>query len=163
MRALILALVVLVATVSPVMAQDAGVALIEPMSAGSAAGSAAVPVAPVVASPSSALPNPATSPVAAWDEAKAARKTSWPLLVFALLVMLSKALAYGREALKGLPVVGKAAEWLSVGKRAMLVAGFATVGAAGYDVLMAGGSLVAALIAAGVAVAGALHSTTKGA
>ncbi len=101
--------------------------------------------------------------MAAWDEAKAARKVGWPLAVFAVLVMLSKALAYGREKLKAVPVIGKAAQWLSVGKRAMLVVGFGTVAAAGYDVLTAGGSLVAALFAAGVAVAGVLHSTTKGA
>ena len=117
----------------------------------------------MVAPPSSALPNPAEHPLQAWDDAKAARKTSWPLAVFAVLVMLGKALAYGRDKLKGMPLLGAAAAWLSVGKRAMLVAGFGTIAAAGYDVLVAGGSLIAALTAGAVAIAGSLHSTTRNA
>ncbi len=109
------------------------------------------------------LPNPAAAPVQAWDDAKAARKVSWPLAVWAALAMLGKALAYGREKLKTVPIVGKAAEWLSVGKRAMVVAAIGTVGSAGYDVLISGGSVVAALVASGIAIAGTVHSTTKGA
>jgi len=144
----------------PIVAADHGSASTAEPTVTINAGSGAVVVLPPKAAD---LPNPAEHPVAAWDDAKAAKKTGWPLFVFACLVMLGKALAYGREKLKSWPVVGKAAAWLSVGKRAMLVAGFGTVGAAGYDVLIAGGSLVAALFAAGVAVAGALHSTTKGA
>lgn len=108
------------------------------------------------------LPNPATAPLQAWDDAKAARKVAWPLAVWAAIAMLGKALAYGREKLKGVPVVGKAAVWLSVGKRAMWVAAIGTVGSAGYDVLISGGSVVSALIASGIALAAVTHSTTKG-
>jgi hypothetical protein len=150
---------------APIREIDAGVSLVEPFDAGVApsvtvnAGSGSV----VTVSPSATLPNPAEHPMQALDEAKLARKVGWPLAVFAVLVMLSKALAYGRDKLKATPLLGKAAVWLSTGKRAVLVAGFATVAAAGYDILAAGGSLVAALFAASMAVAGAIHSTTKGA
>lgn len=157
MRRLILALCLCTFAVAPALADDPVVAADHTPAAGSAAAPAATP------SRAADLPNPAEHPIAAWDDVKAAKKTGWPLMIFACLVMLGKALAYGREKLKTMPILGKAAAWLSVGKRAMLVAGFGTVGAAGFDVLASGGSLVAALIAAGVAVAGALHSTTKGA
>lgn len=109
------------------------------------------------------LPNPATSPIAAIDEVKEARRTSWPLAVWAAIAMLGKGLAYGREKLKGVPLAGKLAEWLSQGKRAMWLAAIGAVGAAGYDVMIQGGSTVAALVAAGIALAGVTHSTTKGA
>ena len=138
---------------SPALAQAP-----DPVVAADHAGSAATP-----AKPSDALDNPVTSPLAAWDDAKAAKKTSWPLAVWAVLAMLGKALAYGREKLKGLPGIGWLARRLAVGKTAMIVAGVGAVGAAGYDVLASGGSIVAALVASGVAIAGALHSTTKGA
>lgn len=111
--------------------------------------------------PSDAIHNPASEPVAAWDDVKAARKTSWPLAVWAVLAMLGKALAYGSDKLKRVPVLGKLAAWLATGKRAMVVAGIGAVGSAGYDVLVAGGSLVAALIASGIAIAGTTHSTTQ--
>lgn len=123
-----------------------------------AAGSAA-PAA--VAAPSEAVTNPATSPVAAWDDVKAARKTSWALAVWLVLAMLGKLLAYGRDKVKGWPIVGALASWLAKGKGAMLVAGIGAVGAAGYDALLAGGSWVAALVASGVALAGITHSTTQ--
>lgn len=113
--------------------------------------------------PHDAVPNPVTSPVAAWDEAKAARKGGWAILVFFVLVALTKALAYGRDKLKGMPGIGWIARRLAVGKTAMIVAGVGAVAAAGYDVIAQGGSVTSALFAAGVALAGALHSTTKGA
>lgn len=113
--------------------------------------------------PSAGVTNPAEHPLQAWDDAKAARKGGWPLLVFFALVALTKALAYGRDKLGGVPGVGWIARRLAVGKTAMIVAGIGAIGCAGYDVLANGGSLVAALTAAGLALAGALHSTTKGA
>lgn len=140
---------------------DAGVTVIPAMVDAGAGSDVAPP--PAAAAPSDALHNPATSPVAAWDDEKAARKTSWPLAVWAALAMLGKALAYGRDKLKGLPAIGWIANRLSVGKTAMIVAGIGAVGAAGYDILASGGSLVAALTASAVAVAGAMHSTTQGA
>lgn len=108
------------------------------------------------------LPNPATSPLQAIDEAKEARRTSWPLAMWAVLAMAGKALAYSREKLKGVPLAGKLAAWLSVGKRAMWIAAIGAVGSAGYDVMIQGGSTTAALVAAGMAIAGISHSTTKG-
>jgi hypothetical protein len=122
--------------------------------AGSAAGSA---------SPTASVPDPAEHPAQAWDDAKAARKGGWPLLVFFVLVALTKALAYGRDKLKGAPLVGWIANRLAQGKTAMIVAGIGALAAAGYDVLANGGSVVSALTAAGVALAGALHSTTQNA
>ncbi len=108
-----------------------------------------------------ALPNPGTDPVAAWNDAKLARKTSWPLAIWGVLAMLGKLLAYGRDKLKGVPLLGGLASWLSKGKHAMIVAAVGAVGAAGYDVLISGGTLVAALIASVIAVAGIVHSTTQ--
>lgn len=111
--------------------------------------------------PSDDLDNPAKNPIAAWDDAKAARRTSWPLAVWAVLAMLGKALAYGATALAGVPLLGKLAAWMAKGKGAMVVAGVGAVGAAGFDVLANGGTLTAALVASGVAIAGVTHSTTQ--
>jgi hypothetical protein len=115
------------------------------------------------APPSAAVHDPAEAPLAAWDDAKAARKAGWPVLVFFVLVAISKALAYGREKLAAVPLIGKLALWLSTGKRAVALAALGVVGVAGYDKLMSGGSLTSALVAAGVAASGLMHSTTKGA
>lgn len=134
---------------------DAGVVLVD-------AGAVVAPP-PAADLPSSHIANPATNPIDAWNEAKAARKTSWPILAFLLLTMLTKGLAYSAEAIKTWPLVGAAAVWLTVGKRAAIVTGLGTLGAAGYDALIAGGSLTAALVAGGMAWAGAMHSTIKGA
>lgn len=146
---------------------DAGAVIIAPHddgSGGSGSGSATSTITTTTTTeikPNDALHNPATDPAGAWSDENAARKTSWPLAVWAGLAMLGKALAYGRDKLKTVPVIGKLAAWLATGKMAMLVAGVGAVGAAGYDVLMAGGSLVAALVASGVAIAGISHSTTQ--
>lgn len=108
-----------------------------------------------------AVANPARSPVAAWDDVKAARKTSWPLAVWLVLVMLGKALAYGRDKLGKVPLVGKLAAVLAKGKGAMILAAVGAVGAAGYEVLLGGGSWVAALVASGAALGGVISSTTR--
>ncbi len=118
--------------------------------------------APVV-TPADALPNPLERPAQAMDDAKLARKTSWPLAVWAALAMAGKALAYGRDKMQGMPVFDDLATWLSKGKHAMWVAAVGAVGAAGYNVMVSGGTLVAALLASGIAIAGLSHSTTKGA
>jgi hypothetical protein len=135
---------------------------------GVAVGSAVVPVGsgfgsdiPVALVPSSALPNPATDPMAAITEERLARKTGWPLAVFAGLAMLGKALAYGRDKLQNVPILGPAAKWLSIGKRVMVVAAIGGVGSAGYDVLVGGGTLTAALYAGVISIAGAAHSTVQ--
>lgn len=132
---------------------DAGI--VEPVPAGSAV---EVAVAP---SKVEAVANPARSPVAAWDDVKAARKTSWPLAVWLVLVMLGKALAYGRDKLGKVPLVGKLAAVLAKGKGAMILAAVGAVGAAGYEVLLGGGSWVAALVASGAALGGVISSTTR--
>jgi hypothetical protein len=113
------------------------------------------------APPSAAIHDPAEAPLAAWDDAKAARKAGWPVLVFFVLVAISKALAYGREKLASVPLIGKLAVWLSTGKRAVAIAALGVVGVAGYDKLMSGGSLTSALVAAGIAASGLMSSTTK--
>lgn len=129
---------------------DAGVASVEAGS-GSAAPAAAAPE----------VANPAQHPAQALTEVQLARKTSWPLAVWLALAMLGKTLAYGRDKLKGVPLVGKLAALLAKGKGAMFVAAVGTVGAAGYGIMLDGGTLVSALVAAGVALAGVTHSTTK--
>jgi hypothetical protein len=122
-----------------------------------------VTAAPATPAPHDAVTNPAEHPVQAWDEVKATKKGGWPLVVYFALVALTKALAYGRDKLQGMPGLGWIARRLSVGKTAMIVAGLGALAAAGYDVLAAGGSITAALMASGLALAGAMHSTTKGA
>lgn len=103
------------------------------------------------------LPNPVLHPGAAWNDWKATKKTGWPLAVFAGLVFIGKGLAYGKDKLGGVPLLGRLAAWLAVGRRATALAAIGTIGAAGYDVLRSGGSLSAAVIAAGVAFAGLLQ------
>lgn len=170
-RTLMLSLIAACLAIAPVAhadTLDAGAVTVEPFkppepaasTPGSGSGSEAQ-LAPAPAPKVDSLHNPAAEPVAAWDDVKAARKTSWPLAVWAGLAMLGKALAYGRERLKGVPLLGKLASWLATGKAAMVVAGFGAIGAAGYDILVSGGSLVAALVASGIAAAGVTHSTTQ--
>jgi hypothetical protein len=126
------------------------------------AGSGSAAPAPATAPKASdAIHNPATDPSAAWDDARAAKKTSWPLAVWAVLAMLGKALAYGATALAGVPLLGRLAAMLAKGKAAMVIAGIGAVGAAGFDVLVNGGTLTAALVASSVAIAGVTHSTTQ--
>lgn len=132
---------------------DAAASTPAPASDGSAA--------PAPSSPADKLHNPAQSPAAAWDEVKAAKRTSWPLLIWTIVAMLGKALAYGRDKLKGKPVVGRLAAWLAKGKGAMILAGISAVGSAGLAVLADGGSLVAVIVASGVAIGGVTHSTTQ--
>lgn len=158
MRSLILSLLVTFSIATPAFADtpDAGVVIVEPFTPSEAP-------ATETSTASSAISDPAEHPVQAWDEAKAARKGGWAMLVFFALVALTKALAYGRDKLAGLPVIGALAKRLAVGKTAMIVAGLGAIGAAGYDVLVGGGSLTAALFAAGAAAGGVMHSTTKGA
>lgn len=100
-----------------------------------------------------------SNPIAAWDDARAAHKVGWPLAVFAVLVMFTKGLAYGKNKLSAVPLLGRLARWLSVGRRAMAVAAVGTFGSAGYDVMIGGGSVVAAMIAGGIAAAGLLSPT----
>lgn len=122
---------------------DAGVAI---ASSGSAT--------PIAVPYSDRLSNPMIDPFGAWNDFEAARKTSWVLGVFAALVMITKGLAYGKNALQAVPLLGRLAKWLAVGRRAIAVSGLGTIVAAGYDVLVAGGTWVAAVIACSIAAAG---------
>jgi hypothetical protein len=121
----------------------------------------AAPTGSAAPAPADTVHNPVTSPAAAYDEVKEAKRTSWPLLVWLALVMLGKALAYSADALAKAPIIGKLAAWLAKGKAAMAVAALGAVGAAGYNVLVNGGTVVAALVASGAAIGGVLHSTTR--
>ncbi len=113
------------------------------------------------ATPVATLHDPLEAPLAALDDARAAKKTSWPLAVFAVLAMLTKALAYGAATLRGMPLIGVAAKWLATDKHAMWIAGLGTLVAAGYNTLVTGGTWVAVIVAIGVASAGLVHSTTQ--
>ena len=116
--------------------------------------------APVIAT-ASTLHDPIEHPLAALDDVRTSKKTGWPLAVFAILVMLMKAIAYSSAKLQGMPLIGAAAKWLAIGKRAMIVAGVGTIAAAGYNTLATGGTWAAVIVALGVAGAGVLHSTTQ--
>lgn len=155
MRSIVLAIALVLGFAALVLADSASVPAL--------VGDTATAAPPVVAAPIATVTNPAEHPIQAWDEARAAKKSGWAMLVFFCLVALTKALAYGRDKLQGLPLIGWAAKRLSVGKTAMIVAGIGAVGCAGYDVLIGGGSPTAALFAAGAALGGVMHSTTKGA
>ena len=124
-------------------------------------GSATATSSPAMPTTGSAVADPLEHPLAAIDQVKQAKQTSWPILVGLCLVMLTKALAYGSLTLQTVPVIGVAARWLAIGKHAMAVAAAGTLAAAGYNALVAGGTWVAALIAAGLAGAGLMHSTTQ--
>lgn len=137
---------------------DAGVGSGE----GSHVGSAGEPATALpTTKPSDTVVNPVTQPVQAWSDEKAARKVGWPLAIWLGLVMLGKGLAYSRDKFKTTPVIGKLAAWLAKGKGAMILAAIGGCGAAGYDTVVNGGSWVAALVAAGAALGGVMHSTTK--
>lgn len=166
--AIITAIALLFAFTAPVFA-DGGPVTIPPMvdagaeladaSAGSGSGSDVTP-APEV-KPSDAISNPLEHPAAAVSEAKDAKKYGWAGLVFFVIVALTKALAYAREKLATTPLIGKFAAWLAVGKRAVIIAALGALGVAGYDALVGGGTLVAALFAALIAAAGVMSSTTR--
>lgn len=138
---------------------DAGV--VTSVGSGSAVISLTIaPTAPTLP-PAIALPDPLEHPLAAIDQVKQAKQVGWPLLVGAILVMVTKALAYASTHAIPLPLVDRLAAWLAVGKRAVAVAAAGTLAAVGYNTLVAGGTWVAALIATGLAAAGLMHSTTQ--
>jgi hypothetical protein len=108
---------------------------------GSGSGSAASSPA----STATTLHDPTTDPLGAISDARDAKSKGWPLLVLVVLIALTKSLSF---------VGGKLAplgKFLAKGKNAMIVAGVGTVLAACYNVLAAGGSWYAVLMAAGAA------------
>ena len=95
------------------------------------------------------------------SDAGRAPKNDPALLVLALALMLTKAIAYGAPKLQQVPVIGAAATWIATGKHAVWLAGLSGVLAAGYDALINGGSWTAALFAASSAFFAQMHSTTQ--
>lgn len=89
--------------------------------------------------PSDALHDPIKDPLGALNDAKAAKKSGWPILVLVLLIAITKTLAFAPGA------VGK---WFSTGKRAMYVAAAGGLLTAMYNALALGGSYYAAGLAA---------------
>jgi hypothetical protein len=119
-------------------------------------------VAPAPAAPSvDALHNPAQAPLAAFDDLKAAKKLGWAMALFAALVMLLKAVAYVKDKLGGVPLLGKLAAWLAVNKRAVWIAGLGAGCAAAYNALAEGGTWMAALMLVAAKVFALMSPTTE--
>lgn len=120
------------------------------------AGVAAAPDAGTAPSSSSAadkLHDPASSPAAAFDDLKAAKKVGWSVVAFALLVMLARlASRFGKP--------GTFLAGLGKGKAAVVVGAVGAIAAACYNAAADGGAWTATL-AAGVAAA--LHYLDGGA
>ncbi len=114
--------------------------------AGSGPGSGVGVASPVITPtpsgplPSDSLSNPASEPVAAWDDAVAARKIGWTALVFAVATMVAMGIGTLGKNMKQLA-------WLNRGKTAVVAGAVVAVGAAGFDVAAQGGSYVALLLA----------------
>lgn len=105
------------------------------------------------------LHDPLEAPSAAWSDLELAHKAGWPVLVFAVLVLLTKALGYFSAHLASVPVIGGAATWLAQARNAAVIAGSGVIAAALYNVLATGGTWTAALIAGALAIGGILHPT----
>ena len=102
------------------------------------------------AGPADALHDPLTAaPLDTWaDLARAKSAGGWALALVAGLVMLARAATRFPGALGA---------WLGTGRRATLIGGALAIGVAVYDVLAAGGSLAAVVIAGIGAALAALH------
>ena len=135
MKVVIISIVILFAAavgVIPALALQEAYALQD-----AGAGSAEAP-------PSTTIDDPIVAPSAAWDDLKAARKTSWPLAVLAGLIMLARLAGSAGSKMKALA-------WLGKGKAAFAAAGVLAVATAAFDVLALGGSWVSVLTAAAAA------------
>lgn len=89
-----------------------------------------------------------TSPIAAYDDVRAAKKLGWPALVFIVALILAR-LAGKLGAIQGWSLLAK----LNTGKVAVVIGGVAAVAAAGFNAATAGGSLIAVLTGAFFALA----------
>ena len=114
-----------------------------PIAALMAAGSGSASPPSATASPADALVDPTKNPLAAIDDIRAAKKTSWPLAVLVVLIAATKLLSYVGGVLAP---VGK---WLATKRNAMIVATAGTMLATAYNTLIAGGSWYAVLVAGG--------------
>ncbi len=106
-----------------------------PLAVGSAGPVASAPQAPE-------LHNPITHPAAALSDLQQAKKSGWALALFALLVMFTRAGVHASSQFKSLAFLAK-------GRTHIVFAAVGALGLAGYNALALGGSLYAALIAAG--------------
>ena len=110
-----------------------------------------------VVAPADQLHDPVQQPIAAIDDVRAAAKTSWPLAIIAVLILVTKALSY---------VGGKLAplgRWLSTARNAMIVAAVGTLLATAYNTMFAGGSWYAVLVAVGGSLLALLSPTAPAA
>lgn len=89
------------------------------------------------AAPADSLHDPVSSPPAAWDDVKAARKVGWPLVVFAALIMLCKAF---RRA-------GERFAWLATGKMPVVVGALGAIATSCYNAAADGGAWTATAFA----------------
>lgn len=122
---------------SAAIATDASVA-------GSSTPIAGAPLlAPATAPSLSDLHDPISSPAAAFDDVKAAKKIGWLVAVLAGLVLLGKGLARASQTFA----------FLGKGKAAIVIALLGTTAAGCYNAAASGGSWTAVLIAAVVGIA----------
>jgi hypothetical protein len=94
--------------------------------------------------PAAALHNPVDDPLAAIEDAKAAKKQGWAFVVLASLVMLTAGAARAVAKWPDAPVIAA----INKHKTAILIIGCASAGAvAAYNALALGGSWIALLYA----------------
>jgi len=109
------------------------------------AGSGSVGSGSAVPAPTAAtLSDPTSNPVAAYHEL-VALKGRWPLLVFAVLVLLAKLAHYAGDKF------GAVGRWLAVGKRSMYLAAVGGLAASCFDSLASGGTWSSVALVAGAA------------
>ena len=96
--------------------------------------------------PADKLHDPVAAPAQAWDELKAAKKTGWAVLVFAVLVMLTRLLARFGAKDSWLAALGK-------GKAAVVIGAVGALSLACYNALALGGAWIAAGAAGVIALA----------
>jgi len=105
------------------------------------------------AAPADKLHDPVSSPAAAWDDVKAAKKVGWSVLVFAVLVMLAK-LASRAKGIKIFAVLGK-------GKVAVVVGAVGALAASCYNAAAEGGAWTAMLMSGVVALGHYINAGSK--
>lgn len=105
------------------------------------------------ATPADKLHDPLSSPGAAFDDLKAAKKVGWPLAVFAGLIMLCKLLARAKS-IPWLSALGK-------GKTAVVVAATGAIATACFNAAADGGAWSATAFAGLLALAHYFDATPK--
>lgn len=100
------------------------------------------------------LHNPVTHPAAALSDLQQAKKSGWALALFALLVMLTRAGVHLSAQFKSLGFLAK-------GRAHFVIAAVGALAVAGYNALALGGSIYAAIIAAGGALLYVVMPTPK--